>query len=175
MAAVELRVLRPRGLQGAVQQTSWLPYGPSPWSGRPFRGTLVWLPPKNPLCSVVEDVQEVDVGAEFDKPVAHFGGVNYSAVDGAVVLFSVSSACPLLNQLYYAETVLGASGAVVHSAAGNDAFPPSYRMQLSAPVTHMPGVAVIRVAFEKLRSVVVDHGVAVEVVLGWTTSEMNYG
>lgn len=171
--SASLQILRPQGLQHVVQHTSWCPYGPAEGSGRPFRGSLVWIP-NTALCSSVDDVAALDEAEAYPKPVAHFGAVNYSDVEGAIGLFTIASDCPMLNQLFYVEAVLGVSGAVVHSPMRNHLFPPAYSMLLTAPMTHVPAVAVKEPALEKLRAVVVDKGVEVEVQLGWCTSEMFY-
>lgn len=167
------QIIRPRSLQDLVRRTAWLPFGPSQFAGRRYAGSLVWVP-ADALCSSEDEAIELDLLPSLPKPITHFGPVHYDEVYGAVVLFQVSDACPVLNQLFYVEVVLGAIGAVVYGGEATDAFPPTYPLTLSAPVTHIPAVAVDRDNFARLRSAVVDAGVQVEVALGTSTSEMFY-
>lgn len=172
--AAMLKILRPPTLANSVQPSVLMPYGKRGFAGRPYRGALVWVP-HHVLCSTVDEAAELDLNATLPKPVAHVGAMNYSEIYGAIALFKASQACPVLNQLFYAEVVLGVTGAVVHCGSPESLFPPEFDMLLTAPVTHIPAVVVQTGTYEILRSAVVDNGELVEASLGWSTSEMFYG
>jgi hypothetical protein len=168
-----LQITRPSALQHIGRRSVWVPYGPSQFSGRPYRSTIVWVP-SDALCCAEDAADELDLDAGLPKPVTHIGQIGYDEVGGTVVLFNASSECSVLNQLFYAEVVLGATGAVVYCRGQKDFFPPYFSPLLTAPVTHVPAVAVPEEDYETLRAAVVDNSVLVEVVLGWSTSEMLY-
>ena len=104
--AAMLKILRPPTLANSVQPSVLMPYGKRGFAGRPYRGALVWVP-HHVLCSTVDEAAELDLNATLPKPVAHVGAMNYSEIYGAIALFKASQACPVLNQLFYAEVVLG--------------------------------------------------------------------
>ncbi|KAK7200700.1 hypothetical protein NESM_000127300 [Novymonas esmeraldas] len=167
-----LRILRPRIMQDVVNGSVWMPYGPAVWSGRDHVGIVVWVP-GDTLCSRVTDALELDDDAALPRPVAHTGPISYSDVGGTIALVNMSASCPMINQVYYAEVVLGATGIIACSSHENPTRT-AFSMEMTAPLSHIPAVMVGRDKCTVLRDAVVQHHVLLEVALGHSTSEVYY-
>lgn len=168
-----LRVLRPRLLRDIITESWWMPYGTPLWTGREFTGTVTWVP-STALCSNVDDALRLGADEKLVRPATHTGPVNYTEVGQTIVLFNASAQCPLLNQVFYAEAVLGATGAIA-CVPRDGTNSPSFPRELTAPISHIPSIAVDGVTCQRLHDAVVRLHTRLEVSLGLTTSEMHYG